>query len=255
MRNLEKLVDIIEKLRGPNGCPWDREQTLQTLKPYLLEETYEVLEAMDEGGEKLKGELGDLLLQIVLQSSISKENGEFTIEDVIESISQKMIRRHPHVFKKRDSEIKTEEVLINWEKIKRKEKEHEERKSILDGVPSNFPALLRAEKLQKKASKVGFDWSKKEDVMIKLEEELEELKEEIKAKNSNKIEEELGDVFFTLVNLARHLKINPEICLNKASNKFEKRVRHIEKNCEIENTTLEIMNKFWDEVKKVEKEK
>ncbi len=250
MKKFDKLVEIIKKLREPNGCPWDREQTLESLKPHLLEETYEVLEAMDEGGEKLKGELGDLLLQIVFQSNICEEKGEFKIDDVIDSISEKMIRRHPHVFGKK-VEIKTsDEVLVNWEKIKKEEKEHVERASILDGVPKGMPALLRAEKLQKKASKVGFDWSEVHGVIDKVEEEIGELRHEIMSGDEEKAKEELGDLFFALVNLSRHLGVNPELCLNEASNKFERRFRYVEKNCDLEEATLEQMDRLWEESKK-----
>lgn len=249
MKKFDELVEIIKKLREPDGCPWDREQTLESLKPHLLEETYEVLEAMDEGGDKLKGELGDLLLQVVFQSNICEEKGEFKIDDVIDSISEKMIRRHPHVFGK-DSEIKTsDEVLINWEKIKKGEKEHAERISILDGIPKGMSALLRAEKLQKKVSKVGFDWSEIHGVIDKVGEEIEELRDEVMAGDEKKIREELGDLFFSLVNVSRHLGINPELCLNEASNKFERRFRYVEKNCNVEESTIEEMERVWEEAK------
>lgn len=250
MKKFDELIEIIKKLREPDGCPWDREQTLESLKPHLLEETYEVLEAMDEGGEKLKGELGDLLLQVVFQSNICEEQGEFKIEDVIDTISKKMIRRHPHVFGEK-VEIKTsDEVLVNWEKIKKEEKEHTERASILDGVPKGMPALLRAEKLQKKASKVGFDWSEVHGVIDKVEEEIGELRYEIMSGDEEKAKEELGDLFFALVNLSRHLGVNPELCLNEASNKFERRFRYVEKNCNLEEATLEQMDRLWKESKK-----
>ncbi|WP_294095514.1 nucleoside triphosphate pyrophosphohydrolase [uncultured Cetobacterium sp.] len=250
MKKFDELVEIIKRLRSPDGCPWDREQTLESLKPHLLEETYEVLEAMDEGGNKLMGELGDLLLQVVFQSNICAEKGEFSIEDVVQSISEKMIRRHPHVFGDL-SDVKTsEQVLVNWEKIKKEEKEHEDRLSVLDGVPVGLPALLRAEKLQKKASKVGFDWPEIHGVIDKVEEEIAELREEIKVQNKKKAEEELGDLFFALVNLSRHLGVNPEVCLNSASAKFEKRFRYVESRCDLENASLEEMDNLWNESKK-----
>ncbi|MGL5989501.1 nucleoside triphosphate pyrophosphohydrolase [Cetobacterium sp.] len=252
MKEFDELIKIIKKLRSPEGCPWDREQTLDTLKPHLLEETYEVLEAMDIGGNELKGELGDLLLQIVFQANISEEKGEFSIEDVIDSISQKMIRRHPHVFEKIGELKSSEEVLIKWEEIKKNEKEHKDRKSNLDGIPKGMPALLRAEKIQKKASKVGFDWSNINGVIDKVLEEIQELKVEIIAIKKNKAEEELGDLFFALVNLSRHMGVNPEVCLNNASNKFEKRFRSVEMKCDLENSNLEEMNRIWEEVKKNE---
>lgn len=249
MEKFEKLVEVISRLREPDGCPWDREQTIESLKPYLLEETYEVLEAMDEKGDSLKGELGDLLLQIVFQAQISKEEGGFNIDDVVDGITEKMIRRHPHVFKSNSSSITSNEVLVNWEKIKLQEKEHENRKSILDGIPKGMPSILVAEKIQKKVSKVGFDWDNIDDVINKVEEELKELKEEIKNKDRNKMEDELGDVFFSLVNLSRHLKINPEISLGKANTKFQKRFKYVEKNCTLENTTPSEMNILWEEAK------
>ncbi|MGL6025197.1 MAG: nucleoside triphosphate pyrophosphohydrolase, partial [Cetobacterium sp.] len=231
--------------------PWDREQTLGTLKPYLLEETYEVLEAMDIGGNELKGELGDLLLQIIFQSNISEEKGEFSIEDVIENISKKMIRRHPHVFNEAEELKSSEEVLVKWEEIKKGEKEHENRKSILDGIPKGMPALLRAEKIQKKVAKVGFDWPDIVGVIDKVSEEIEELKVEIISMEKEKSEEELGDLFFALVNLSRHMGVNPEICMNKASDKFEKRFRKVEMKCDLEKASLEDMNKVWEEIKKI----
>ncbi|MGL5001268.1 MAG: nucleoside triphosphate pyrophosphohydrolase [Cetobacterium sp.] len=251
MEKFNELVQIIKKLRSPGGCPWDREQTLGTLKPYLLEETYEVLEAMDIGGNELKGELGDLLLQIIFQSNISEEKGEFSIEDVIENISKKMIRRHPHVFDEAEELKSSEEVLVKWEEIKKGEKEHENRKSILDGIPKGMPALLRAEKIQKKVAKVGFDWPDIVGVIDKVSEEIEELKVEIISMEKEKSEEELGDLFFALVNLSRHMGVNPEICMNKASDKFEKRFRKVEMKCDLEKASLEDMNKVWEEIKKI----
>ncbi|WP_432204815.1 nucleoside triphosphate pyrophosphohydrolase [Cetobacterium somerae] len=250
MEKFNKFVNIIKKLRKPDGCPWDREQTLETLKPHLLEETYEVLEVMDEGGEKLKNELGDLLFQIVFQANICEEKGEFKIDDVIDSISEKMIRRHPHVFGEKNNIKTSDEVLINWEKIKKEEKEHKDRNSVLDGIPKGMSALLRAEKLQKKASKIGFDWPEIHGVIDKVEEEIDELRDEIMMENIEKAREELGDLFFALVNLSRHLGVNPEICLNEASNKFERRFRYVESNCNLEESTLEEMDKLWEEAKK-----
>ena len=250
MDKFQNFVNLIKQLRSPDGCPWDREQTLETLKPHLLEETYEVLEAMDEGGDNLKSELGDLLLQIVFQSNISEEKNKFSINDVIDGISEKMIRRHPHVFMSKNMASNSSEVLINWERIKSEEKEHENRKSVLDGVPKNFPALLRAEKLQKKASKVGFDWLEIHGVIDKVEEEIQELRDEIILNDTKKAQEELGDLFFALVNLARHLNINPEICLNQASDKFDKRFRYVESHCDLKISSLDVMDKLWEEAKK-----
>lgn len=252
MNNFQNLVEIIKILRSPKGCPWDREQTLETLKPHLLEETYEVLEAMDTGGENLKSELGDLLLQIIFQANISEEKGEFNIDDVIDKIKNKMISRHPHVFQKNVTIKNSDEVLINWEKIKSQEKEHQNRKSILDGIPTTFPSLLEAEKIQKKAAKVGFDFGDVEPIFSKIEEELDEVRSEIEINKKEKIEEEIGDLFFAVVNLARYLNVNPEICLKKANNKFKKRFQYIEKNCNLEKSSLYEMDLLWNEAKNLE---
>lgn len=248
MKEFDELIKVIKTLRGPNGCPWDREQTLESLKPYLLEETYEVLEAMDYADERLKSELGDLLLHIIFQADILEEKKIFEIKDVILSLKEKLIRRHPHVFGNIQVE-NTSEVLSNWEKIKKEEKEHKNRVSILDGIPQSFPALLRAEKLQKKASKVGFDWKNLEDVFEKVKEELKELELELRKGNQKSIEEELGDLFFTLVNLSRHLKIDSEMCLKSACDKFEKRFRYIENRCNMERTNSDEMESLWNEAK------
>ncbi|MGL6130275.1 MAG: nucleoside triphosphate pyrophosphohydrolase, partial [Fusobacteriaceae bacterium] len=177
--------------------------------------------------------------------------GEFSIEDVIENISKKMIRRHPHVFDEAEELKSSEEVLVKWEEIKKNEKEHENRKSILDGIPKGMPALLRAEKIQKKVAKVGFDWPDIVGVIDKVSEEIEELKVEIISMEKEKSEEELGDLFFALVNLSRHMGVNPEICMNKASDKFEKRFRKVEMKCDLEKASLEDMNKVWEEIKKI----
>ena len=181
MKEFYKLVKIMKDLRAPNGCPWDREQTIESLKPYLLEETYETLEAMDVGGDELMGELGDLLLNIIFQAQIKEEEGEFDIDDVAKKVSEKLIRRHPHIF----SDVKvdgTEDVLRNWDAIKSKEKEHKDRVSVLDGIPKVFPPLAKAYKLQNKAAKVGFDWEDEEGALEKLDEELQEFKEAYKSK-------------------------------------------------------------------------
>lgn len=249
MKEFDRLVEIIKILRGEGGCPWDREQTLETLKPCLMEETCEVLEAMEEGGDELKGELGDLLMNIVFQADICEDAGKFNIEDVARGINEKMIRRHPHVFKEKNSNITSDQVLVNWEEIKKTEKEHEDRKSALDGVPIYLPALAKAEKIQKKASKVGFDWDNVEDVINKVEEELEELKQAIKNKDSENMKEELGDLLFSVANLSRFLNINSTDALEKTIKKFDKRFRYVEKKCDISKANLEEMEKFWNEAK------
>ena len=249
MNEFYKLVDIMKKLRAPNGCPWDREQTIESLKPYLLEETYETLEAMDIGGEELKGELGDLLLNIVFQSLIKEEEGEFTIDDVAKKVSEKLIRRHPHIFAGVEIEG-TKDVIRNWDEIKKKEKEHRGRKSVLDGIPKIYPPLAKAYKLQIKAAKVGFDWEDEVGALNKLEEELGEMKAAYEKNDRENLKEEIGDVVFTLVNIARKLDIDIVDAVMKTNNKFEDRFRYVEDNCDLGESTLEEMDRLWDEAKK-----
>ncbi len=248
MKEFQRLLDIMKKLRAPGGCPWDREQTIESLKPYLLEETYETLEAMDIGGETLKGELGDLLLQIVFQSLIMEEEGHFDIEDVSKGIADKLVRRHPHVFGDVDVE-NSGEVLVNWEKIKSEEKEHEHRKSILDGVPKTFPPLMRAAKLQAKAARVGFDWKEVDGALVKMEEEIEEMREAFANDDMVNLKEEMGDVMFSMINVARLAGIDINDALTQTNNKFEKRFRYIEERCDIESADLQTMEALWNEAK------
>jgi len=249
---LKKLIDIMAALRSENGCPWDREQTRDSLKPFLVEETYEVLEALDEGNpEKIKEELGDLLFQIVFHCQLAKENKEFDISDVIEKISHKMIKRHPHVFGKTKFKSK-EHFRKYWEE--EKQREGKKRKSILEGVPKAIPSLLRAHKLQKRAARVGFDWEKTTDVLKKLEEELKEFKSALKKKKQSEIEDELGDIFFMLVNISRFVGVNPEDALRKTISKFISRFRYIEmqaaeKKKSLSDMTLKEMDRLWDEAK------
>ena len=246
----------MEKLRSPGGCPWDREQTHESLIPYLIEETYEVIDAVKKGNNKeLKEELGDLLLQVVFHSQIAKERGTFTIDDVVDSIARKLIHRHPHVFGNR-SDIKTaEDVNREWEKLKQKEGKVKD--SILDGIPDSMPSLERAYKLQKKAAKVGFDWESFEGIKEKLLEELSEIEEELRRKNRKKLEEEVGDLLFMAVNLARFLGVHPEVALRLANEKFEKRFRHMERKAkekgkELKEMSLNEMEELWQEAKKRE---
>jgi len=243
------------RLRGPAGCPWDREQTPESLKPFLVEECYEVIEALDEGSpDKVKEELGDLLFQIIFHARIAEEQGTFTIQDVISAIVDKMTRRHPHVFG--EEKVSTSgEVLANWEEIKKKEKAHQERTSILDGVPQGMPALLRAHGIQKRAARVGFDWNELDEALPKLDEEIAEFKESLKTKDATAIEDELGDIFFMLVNISRFLEINPEDALRKTISKFIHRFRYIEENAaeagrSLKEMTLDEMEKLWQEAKK-----
>lgn len=245
---LEKLLKTIETLRGPSGCPWDREQTMKSLKPFLIEEAYEVLDVMEEGGTKLKEELGDLLLQILLQSEIQKEAGLFNFEDVVEVLNEKLIRRHPHVFGNITANT-PEEVMVNWENIKKEEESHKDRESILDGIPKMLPQLLRAVKLQKKAAKVGFDWEDYKGILEKIKEEIAEIEEAVVSKDKEHIEEEIGDLLFAVVNLARKLKINPEDAIENTNKKFEFRFRYIESKIDIKNATLKEMERYWEEAK------
>lgn len=248
------LLDIIGILRAENGCPWDKEQTHESIKKCLIEECYEVLEAIDEkDDDKLVEELGDVLLQIVFHSQIGKEEGFFNINDVVECICKKMIDRHPHVFGNIDLST-SEEVLVNWDNIKKKEQGLNSYTEELKHVPKNLPALMRAEKVQKKAAKVGFDWDKVEDALDKVLEEFYEVKNVYKGKERVKIVEEIGDLIFASVNIARFLDINPEFALNYTIEKFIKRFAYIEKKAKSKgvdmiNMTLEQMDDLWEESK------
>ncbi|MDH5681935.1 MAG: nucleoside triphosphate pyrophosphohydrolase [Spirochaetota bacterium] len=255
MKQFNELVDVIKKLRAPDGCQWDKEQSLDSIKPYLLEECHEVLESIvDKNYKDLQEELGDLLCQIVFLSQIASEDEQFTIDQVIDGITQKLIRRHPHVF----GEVKTndtQEILKNWEKIKRDEKKH--RESVLDGIPKTLPALTKAFKVQDKASRVGFDWKDVRGPIAKVEEELGEFIEVLKLKDDrdqDKLNDEFGDLLFSLVNTARHLSIDPEFALQKSINKFFSRFRYVEKRLSLEEKSpdelsLEELDKLWDEAK------
>ncbi len=250
--DLQELLKIMEKLRSEEGCPWDKEQTRESLKPFIIEEAYELIEAISvNDSEKIKEELGDLLFQIVFQSQIAKEKKEFEIPDIIETIGKKMITRHPHVFGAVSS-ITTEEVLSHWEEQKRREGKL--RESILEGIPEALPSLLRAHRLQDRAARVGFDWEKVEDVLNKLDEEIGELKDAVKIKKQNEIEDEIGDIFFMLVNISRFVGISPEDALRKTISKFISRFRYIEMNAadhgrKLAEMTLEEMDKLWEEAK------
>ncbi|MHB8173786.1 MAG: nucleoside triphosphate pyrophosphohydrolase [Nitrospirota bacterium] len=250
----EDIVDVMAKLRGPGGCPWDREQTHESLKPFLVEETYEVLEAIDEGDpSKVKEELGDLLFQIIFHARLASERGEFSIDDVLMRINEKMRIRHPHVFG--DRKLTTSaEVLADWEKIKKAEKGYSERKSILEGVPKDLPALIRAHRLQDRAARVGFNWEKIQDVAAKLDEEIGEFKQTLKENDPARMEDELGDIFFVLVNIARFIGVNPEDALRKTISKFISRFQYIEEKAaetgmELSDMTLAEMDRLWDEAK------
>jgi nucleoside triphosphate diphosphatase len=253
----KELVDIVKKLRVE--CPWDREQTNDSIKAATIEEAYEVVESIDNKDyNELKKELGDLLLHVIFHSVIAEEENNFNLEEVISSIKEKLIRRHPHVFGNVVVE-NSEHVKRNWESIKLKEG----RESVLEGVPEIMPALQRAYRLQEKASKVGFDWNNKEDIWKKVIEEIEEMhleevkSQKLKFKNelNEELEKEVGDVFFALVNYARFLKINPENALRRTNNKFIKRFNYIEKRLQengkkIHESNLEEMDGYWNESKK-----
>ncbi|MEW6054625.1 MAG: nucleoside triphosphate pyrophosphohydrolase [Nitrospirota bacterium] len=250
--DFQDLLTIMQRLRDEKGCPWDKKQTRETLKPYIIEEAYELIEAIEENNpEKIKEELGDLLFQIVFQCQLGKEQGEFSFPDVIEHIGTKMISRHPHVFG--DAECGTPEELIQqWEVLKKKEGKL--RDSILEGVPSAMSSLLRAHRLQKRAAQAGFDWEKVEDVLKKVDEEMNELKAALRSGKREEMEDELGDIFFMLVNLSRFMKINPEDAHRKTISKFIRRFRYIEmkaaeQGMELADMTLEEMDRLWDEAK------
>ncbi len=252
--NLPDLIALMAKLRSKDGCPWDRKQTTESLKPFLIEECYEVLDALDEGNsEKIKEELGDLLFQIVFHARIAEEQGFFSFQDIIATNIEKMTRRHPHVFG--DARLSTDkEVLANWEEIKKKEKGYEERKSILEGVPPHLPSLLRAHSIQERAARVGFDWSRIDDALPKLDEEIAEFKESLELEDASGIEEELGDIFFMLVNISRFLGVNPENALRKTISKFIQRFRFIEEAAvdagrSLNDMTLSEMEELWQKSK------
>lgn len=247
---MDEFVEIMARLR--KGCPWDIKQTHESLRPYLVEEAYELLEALDTGDDSaIREELGDLLLQIVFHARLAEERGAFDMSDVIEGISKKMISRHPHVFA--DAHYETaEEVVGQWEQ--RKKEEGKMRDSLLDGVPQTMPALLRAARLQSRAARVGFDWDEIEDVIKKLEEEIGEFRATLKERKPEEVEDELGDVFFSLVNVARFVGVNPEDALRKTISKFIKRFRHIEMRAseqgrELGGMSLEEMEELWREAK------
>ncbi len=255
--SIERLLRLMTRLRAEDGCPWDREQTLQTLKQYLVEEGYEVLDAIDSGDrEALKEELGDLLLQIVFQSQICTEEGSFTFSDVAQGIGDKLVRRHPHVFGE-VSVSGSEEVLKNWNAIKREEK-GQSYPSAVGSIPRHLPALQKADQVQKRVAQVGFDWDEIHDVMSKIEEELGEVKEAMGAGDAVHVREEIGDLLFAVVNLSRFLGHNAEEVLNDTVKKFVKRFQRVEKQVhsqhrEMTDCNLEELDAIWDEVKREER--
>ena len=258
-KKFAELVEVMARLRAPGGCPWDRKQTFDTIKPYLLEETYEVMDAIDrQDWRGLEEELGDLLLQPVFFAEMAAESGRFTIADSLDAINQKLVRRHPHVFG--DAQADTpEEVLTRWNEIKKQEKADQgaaEPASVLDGVPRNLQALMEAEKVSKKAAGLGFDWPDIGGVLDKIREEADELAAAQKSGNAQHIEHELGDLLFTIVNLARDLKVDPEQALRKSTSRFRQRFGHVEKKVAesgkpFKETTLDQMEEWWQEGKKL----
>ena len=261
----EKLVDVMAKLRAPGGCPWDAEQTYESLGQYLLEECFEAFDAIQEATAtndttNLREELGDVLLQVVFHATIAKERGDFTIEDVARGVTEKLILRHPHVFGEKD--LKTAaDVLNNWDELKKAEraasgKIEKTRDSILDEVPVAFPALIEANKITKKAAKVKFDWENAEQIFDKIAEETEELKSAISENKPENVEEEIGDLLFAVVNLARRLNVEPETALKKTNRKFRQRFKFIEtelkmRGKDLAESNLEEMDALWNEAKTV----
>jgi tetrapyrrole methylase family protein/MazG family protein len=258
--DIEKLVSLVERLRSDSGCPWDREQTKETLKPMLIEEAYEVLDALDaEDPVELKEELGDLLFQVVFHAQIAREQGEFDLADVIDRSHEKMVRRHPHIFGGADLRT-AEDVLKNWEDIKAAEKgvqstsRPESERSLLDGIPSKLPALHRAYQMTAKASRVGFDWSRLEDILAKMREETSELLEAQSKRDSRRVADEVGDMLFVAVNVARFLGIDPETALGRSNEKFFRRFRYVEsaikrQGREMKSASLSEMDALWEEAK------
>jgi len=252
-----QLVEIVKTLRTPEGCPWDREQNLYSIKNHFLEEAFELVDALDnEDIENIREELGDVIFHVVFHAVMAEEEGHFDLSSVLDEINEKLIRRHPHVFGDMGS-INTEEVIVNWEKIKDKEKEKKRNNSILDDIPNSFPSIQRSIKMQERVRKVGFDWPDMEDCMSKVNEEIDEFKEAISKGSTDEIEHELGDVFFSLINISRFLKINPDEALRKANNRFQKRFSYIEqqllaKGISSEEANLEQMEELWKEAKNLE---
>lgn len=259
-KSFDRLTKILTRLRSRRGgCPWDLKQTPDSLKPFLIEEAYEVIEAIESrNNARMIEELGDLLYQVLFHAQIAKERGRFTIQDVLKTTADKMVRRHPHVFG-RDRAARRRrtatEVLVRWEELKADEKGNRHRTSVLDGIPKQLPALLRAQQLQARAARVGFDWPAIEPVFEKVREELREFEKARRSRSKIRMEEELGDVLFALVNLARFLKINAEDVLRKTSQRFIQRFRYIEqaaakKGRPVQDLSLSEMDRLWEEAKR-----
>jgi MazG family protein len=253
-----RLVDLIRTLRSENGCPWDRKQTPKTFHPYILEEYHEMVQAINEGApEDMADEMGDLLFLVVFVAYMFDEEGIASLKEIVEGVIAKMTRRHPHVFG--DVSVRNaEDVIDNWAKIKASEENIKQRESLLDGIPRSLPALSRAQKLARRAARVGFDWTHAEEIFPKIDEELGELKEAVISKSQENIREELGDLLFVITNTARHLNVNSETALNETSDKFERRFRYIEdvlkgRGKSLEDASLQEMDELWDDAKTKER--
>ncbi len=248
LKSIGRLLEIMDDLR--EKCPWDKKQTFESLKPLTIEETYELVDAISENNiEEIKNELGDLLLHVIFYSKIASESNKFDISDVADGISKKLIYRHPHVYDKTKN-INESEVRLNWEKLKLKDG----RESVLQGVPKSLPSILKSMRIQQKASNVGFDWNDKRKVKNKILEELEELSDELEREDFNSIEDEFGDLIFSVINFGRHIGVNPDSALEKTNKKFIKRFMLLEnkmksENKSFQNTSLDELNKYWEMVK------
>ena len=249
---LHKLLLLMARLRAPEGCPWDREQTMRSLRPFILEEAYELVEAINRGEtEAIREELGDLLLEVVFVNQIAAEQELFGMDEVIRGIHDKLVRRHPHVFET-ERVSSADKALERWEEIKKREKEKTD--SVLDGVPRSLAALARAQKISSRAAKAGFDWQSAKEVKAKLDEELEELNEAVASGSSAAVEEEMGDILFAVVNLARHLDVDAEVALSSAIEKFSERFRHLEnalrtQGRSVSDADMEELDHLWEKAK------
>lgn len=256
-RSFDDLVELMKTLRGPNGCPWDRKQKLPDLKPYVIEEAYEVVDAIDgDDRAALLEEVGDLLLESVFIAEITREEGSFDVYDSIGAIYDKLVRRHPHVFADVQADD-AEQVLVNWEKLKSDERKAQN-KSVLSGVPGSLPALLKSSRLTEKAARVGFDWRRTEDVFDKLDEEIAELREAVASGEKAKITEEIGDLLFTIANIARKVEVNAEEALQATNRKFSRRFVSMESEVHagdrnLDQLTLEEMDALWERAKAEER--
>ena len=255
LSDFSSLLEIVKALRGPNGCPWDKEQTPISLAPYAIEEAHELAEALEREDEKeIIEELGDVLLQVALHSEVARQEERFQISDVIYSINEKMVRRHPHVFSNLEAET-SDEVMKNWQKIKAEEKKNKKQTPHRFDIPENLPALQRSKKIGSKTKKLNFDWETPQQVLEKVDEELAEVKEAISQNSHEEIENEIGDLLFSVAQLARHLDIEPEQALRKANRRFEKRFFAVKSKVEkdggkMTDTSSEKLEELWQEVKK-----